>query len=75
MDLVPGDVVLIEIQFHQKPGAKVRPAVAILGPSDTVAGGEIGAPPKKRRQSGTDNPSTVPLLGSTLSVEIQQEGQ
>ena len=30
MDLVPGDVVLVEVRFHQAPGAKVRPAVVVL---------------------------------------------
>jgi mRNA-degrading endonuclease toxin of MazEF toxin-antitoxin module len=30
MDLLPGDVVLVEVRFHQAPGAKVRPAVVVL---------------------------------------------
>ena len=39
MNLNPGDIVLIEIQFHQTPGAKIRPAVVVLhsGDADFVA--------------------------------------
>ena len=39
MDLHPGDVILIEVQFHQTHGAKVRPAIVVLdsGDEDFVA--------------------------------------
>ena len=39
MDPHPGDVVLIEVPFHQKQGVKVRPALVILdtGDDDFVA--------------------------------------
>jgi hypothetical protein len=30
MDLHPGDIILIEVQFHQTQGAKVRPAIVVL---------------------------------------------
>ena len=34
MTLRLGEVVLIRMQFHQAPGAKVRPAVVLLDPGD-----------------------------------------
>jgi mRNA interferase MazF len=39
MDLLSGDVVLVEVRFHQAPGAKVRPTVVVLdsGDEDFVA--------------------------------------
>ena len=39
MNLQPGDIVLIRIDFHQSAGGKVRPAVVLLdsGDSDFVA--------------------------------------
>lgn len=41
MSLLPGDVVLIEIQFHQAAGRKVRPAVVVLDSGDDDF---VGAP-------------------------------
>lgn len=39
MDLHLGDVVLIELQFHQASGPKIRPAIVVLdsGDEDFVA--------------------------------------
>ena len=39
MDLHPGDTVLIEVDFHQTRGARVRPAIVVLdsGDEDFVA--------------------------------------
>jgi len=34
MVLLPGEVVLIRIDFHQTPGGKVRPAVVLLDSRD-----------------------------------------
>ena len=34
MTLRPGEVVLIRIDFHQRPGGKVRPAVVLLDTGD-----------------------------------------
>ena len=48
MDLNLGDIVLIEIQFHQAPGAKIRPAVAILDSGD---GGFVAAPITSRMRT------------------------
>ena len=41
MDLLPGDVVLVEVRFHQAPGAKVRPTVVVLDSGDEDF---VGAP-------------------------------
>jgi len=41
MNLRPGDVVLIEIRFHQALGSKVRPAVVVLDSEDDDF---VGAP-------------------------------
>jgi len=39
MNLLPGDVILIQIHFHQASGSKVRPAAVLLdsGDDDFVA--------------------------------------
>ena len=39
MTLQPGELVLVRIDFHQRPGGKVRPAVVLLdtGDDDFVA--------------------------------------
>jgi hypothetical protein len=34
MDLLPGDVVLLQVHFHQRQGAKARPAVIVLDSGD-----------------------------------------
>jgi mRNA interferase MazF len=34
MTLLPGEVVLIRIDFHQAPGGKLRPAVVLLDSAD-----------------------------------------
>ena len=34
MTLRPGEVVLIRIEFHQRAGGKVRPAVVLLDSAD-----------------------------------------
>jgi hypothetical protein len=36
MDLHPGDIILIEVQFHQTQGAKVRPAIVVLDSGDEI---------------------------------------
>ena len=41
MNLRPGDVVLIQIHFHQAVGSKVRPAVVVLDSGDDDF---VGAP-------------------------------
>jgi mRNA interferase MazF len=48
MDLLPGDVVLVEVRFHQVPGAKVRPTVVVLDSGDEDF---IGAPITTRVRS------------------------
>src|ERR1035438_9329312 len=48
MDLVPGDVVLVEVRFHQAPGAKVRPTVVVLDSGDEDF---VGAPITTRVRS------------------------
>ena len=39
MNLLPGDIVLVEVRFHQAHGGKVRPVVVVLdsGDEDFVA--------------------------------------
>ncbi|MGA2132222.1 MAG: type II toxin-antitoxin system PemK/MazF family toxin [Bryobacteraceae bacterium] len=49
MDLLPGDVVLVEVRFHQAPGAKVRPTVVVLDSGDEDF---VGAPITTRVRSG-----------------------
>ncbi len=56
MTLRPGEVVLILIDFHQAPGGKVRPAVALLDSADDDF---VAAPiTSSHRVSGFD----VPIL-------------
>jgi mRNA-degrading endonuclease toxin of MazEF toxin-antitoxin module len=50
MDLDPGDLLLIEVQFHQKPGAKIRPAIAVLDSGD----GDFVGVPLTSRAWGSD---------------------
>lgn len=64
-----GDIVLIEVPFHQMQGSKVRPAVVVLdaGDSDFVAApitsraglAEFDLPLRDWRVAGLNVPSTV----------------
>jgi hypothetical protein len=49
MDLLAGDVVLVEVRFHQALGAKVRPTVVVLDSGDADF---VGAPITTRVRSG-----------------------
>ena len=68
MDLHPGDVILIEVQFHQTHGAKVRPALVVLdsGDEDFVAAQSLET--KRLRVNGVliTFPSPSPNAGQPL---------
>jgi|ERR1035437_2534305 mRNA-degrading endonuclease toxin of MazEF toxin-antitoxin module len=69
MTLRPGEVVLIRIDFHQTPGGKLRPAVALLDSADDdfVAApitsrlrvSEFEVPIHQWREAGLNTPSTI----------------
>src|SRR5579871_2199754 len=70
MDLVHGDIVLIDIRFHQAEGSKIRPVVVVLdsGDQDFVA-----IPVTPRKQSGRDkliHDLIHRLLGILLPGEV-----
>src|SRR2546422_11577673 len=69
MTLRPGEVVLIRIDFHQTPGGKLRPAVALLdsGDDDFVAAPITSRPRisdfdvsiRQWREAGLNTASTI----------------
>ena len=69
MPLQPGDIVLIRIEFHQRPGGKLRPAVVLLDSADEdfVAAPitsrarvtDFDVPIREWREAGLNTPSTI----------------
>ena len=68
MTLLPGEVVLVRIDFHQTSGGKVRPAVLLLdtGDDDLVApitsqprGADFDLILRYWREAGLNVPSTI----------------
>ena len=69
MPLRPGDIVLIRIEFHQRPGGKLRPAVVLLDSADEdfVAAPitsrarvtDFDVPIREWREAGLNIPSTI----------------
>jgi mRNA interferase MazF len=69
MNLRPGEVVLIHIEFHQTPGGKLRPAVVLLdsGDDDFVAApvtsrqpvSSFDVPIHQWREAGLNTASTI----------------
>jgi mRNA-degrading endonuclease toxin of MazEF toxin-antitoxin module len=69
MPLQPGDIVLIRIEFHQRPGGKLRPAVILLDSADEdfVAAPitfrarvtDFDVPIREWREAGLNTPSTI----------------
>ena len=49
MNLDRGEIVLIDVQFHQQPGSKIRPAVVVL---DTGDGDFVAVPITSRQRTG-----------------------
>jgi mRNA-degrading endonuclease toxin of MazEF toxin-antitoxin module len=76
MTLRPGEVVLIEIDFHQASGGKVRPAVVILdcGDDDFVAApitsrprlSNFDLPIQQWRHAGLNTASTIRVHKPTV---------
>ena len=69
MTLRPGEVVLIRIEFHQRSGGKLRPAVVLLDSADEdfVAAPitsrarvtDFDVPIREWREAGLNTPSTI----------------
>jgi mRNA-degrading endonuclease toxin of MazEF toxin-antitoxin module len=69
MPLQPGDIVLIRIEFHQRPGGKLRPAVILLDSADEdfVAApitshsrvSDFDVPIHQWHEAGLNTPSTI----------------
>jgi mRNA-degrading endonuclease toxin of MazEF toxin-antitoxin module len=69
MTLRPGEVVLIRIEFHQRSGGKLRPAVVLLDSvdEDFVAApitshsriSDFDVPIHQWREAGLNTPSTI----------------
>ena len=47
MNLQRGEVVLIDVPFHQRPGSKIRPAIVLLDSDDDDL---VAAPVTSRQQ-------------------------
>jgi len=65
MDLLSGDVVLVEVRFHQAPGAKVRPTVVVLDSGDEDF---VGAPIATRVRSAEFELNLAGWQGAGLNV-------
>jgi hypothetical protein len=71
MTLLPGEVVLIRIDFHQTPGGKVRPAVVLLDAGDD----DFVAAPITSQPRGTDfEPFTAVLARSRFERKFDHPG-
>ena len=65
MNLECGEIVLIEVPFHQAGGAKIRPAVVILDSADEDF---LGAPITSRSRTGTYEISIVHWQSAGLNA-------
>jgi mRNA interferase MazF len=65
MDLRLGDIVLIEVRFHQAEGAKVRPAIIVL---DTGDADVVAAPVTSRSRAAEFDWAITGWQGAGLNV-------
>jgi mRNA-degrading endonuclease toxin of MazEF toxin-antitoxin module len=65
MDLHPGDVVLVAVEFHQRQGSQVRPAAVVLDSGDEDF---VGAPITTRVRSAEFELSLAGWQAAGLNV-------